>query len=328
MDFFASDPFLTSLAEDFYHAKELRIAIYEIGGRTFRLAEIGGGRTLVTGPFYDYVKPLHGDKGTRRGVVKFLPKVVTATVPLDGQHANNYERGAGQDPAPLIVWAGFPTWEAYLEFLRERNKDLLKVTQRRRAKLLTDHSAPTYLFDDRNVDALEALCTWKKAQYEGGHETLENPRALAMLRHLFEDGHLIVSTLKVHDRYLAIQAGFLWHGEYLALIPAYDPAFAKYGVGKELLLRMLEDSYRQGHKSFDFLQGAEPYKFDFATHVQIIESLGTPSLALRFRTRVQTGAKAALVRFSPRLFYNIKRMILGTRRVGNSLKQRNGREVP
>ncbi|WP_163161747.1 GNAT family N-acetyltransferase [Arthrobacter sp. Alg241-R88] len=320
MDFFASEPFLTSLAKEFHHAKDFLIKTYEIDGRIVRLAEINGRRTILTGPFYDYVKPLPSNHGATHGALKFIPSVVTSTIPLAGPKPNGYQLGTGQDPAPLIVWSGFSTWEAYEELLKERDKGLLRVMRRRRAKLLSEHGVPAYLFDDRNIEALEMLFTWKREQYEGGHETLQDPRALAMLRHLFEDGHLVVSSLKIRDQYVAVQAGFLWRGDYLALIPAYDPAFAKYGVGKELLLRMLEDSYRKGHKSFDLLQGAEPYKFDFATHLQIIESLGTPPLAYWVRSRAQAAAKAALVRVSPRLFYGVKRAVLAARRLRTSMK--------
>jgi len=326
MNFFASDVFLGALASDFYRATDFRFRTYTISGYSVRLAEINGKKPLVDGPFYDYVKPLPSPQGgDGDGHVRFIPKVVTSTVLLDDRNPGMAWAPTGQEPAPLVAWARFPTWAEYESFLHGRSKDMLKVMRKRRAKLAREHVAATYTFDDRNRGALELLCDWKRKQYQGGNETLENPRAVAMLRHLFDDGNLLLATLKVGDRYVAIHAGFIWDNEYLALIPAFDPAFAQYGVGKQLLLYMLQDSHQRGHSSFDFLQGAESYKFDFATHLQIIEPLGSPPLAYRVRRHAKTATKAALLRISPRLFHGLKRTILATRRLRHMLNPRNRR---
>ncbi|MFP3581112.1 GNAT family N-acetyltransferase [Arthrobacter sp. fls2-241-R2A-200] len=321
MDFFASDEFLTALASDFYQAKDFRFKIYSVNGHFFRLAEVDGKRPLVSGPFYDYIKPLPQHEAAAEPV-RFIPKVVTSTQTLDDLHPEASASYTGQEPAPLVVWDRFGSWENYEEFIHARSRNLLRHMRQRRAKLLANFAEVAYLFDDRDIQALELLCAWKCEQYGGGNETLDNVRARAMLRRLFLDGHLIVSSLKVADQYVALHAGFLWHDEYLALIPAYDPAFAAYGVGKELLIRMMEDSFRQGHKSFDFLQGAEPYKFDFATHSQIIEPLGNPPLTYRAKARAETATKTALVRSSPKVFYGVKKTILATRRLRNTVVNR------
>ncbi|MGO4186207.1 GNAT family N-acetyltransferase [Pseudarthrobacter sp. TAF60_1] len=313
MDFFASDIFLTAVAKDFYGAKHYRFKTYGINGHSVRLVEVNGRRPIVSGPFYDFVKPLTSEEMPDEAL-GFIPKIVTSTVQLDEDTPSDATKATSQDPAPLIIWKEFPTWEDYEALLHRRSKALLSNVRKRRTKLQREHGETTYRFDDHNSAAFDLLCAWKKGQYEGGNETLENPRAVAMLRSLFNDGHLILSTLKAGDRYVSIKAGFVWERHYLSLMPAYDPEFAKYGIGKDLLLRTLEHSYRTGDKYFDFLQGAEPYKFDYATHLQIIDSLGKPPISHEIRTRTERAVKAALMRLGPTTFYRVKRGILATRR--------------
>lgn len=318
MDFFASDAFLTALARDFHRARTFRFRYYDIQGLTVRLAEIEGKRPLVSGPFYDYVKPLAASAGPDQAL-RFLPKVLTSTVELDGSSPPPGTAASGEAPAPIILWKAFPAWPDYEAVVRARSKGLLSGIRRRRKRISEDHGETTFEPEDRNPAAFELLCNWKKDQYEGGHETLENPRAVAMLHGLFNEGHLVLSSLKVGARYVAIKAGFLWEGQYLSLLPAYDPAFASYGVGKDLLLRTMENSYRRGDVSFDFLQGSELYKYDFATHVQIIEPLGTPTLPYVVRTRAEAAVKSGLQRISPKAFYGAKRAILSARRLRHSV---------
>jgi CelD/BcsL family acetyltransferase involved in cellulose biosynthesis len=313
MDFFASDAFLTALAQDYHRAKSFEFKMFGVQGGQVRLAEINGGRTLTTGPFYDYVKSVPSD-GTAEGTVRYLPRLVTSVIPLDDLDPASSMPSTDQEPAPLIVWERFGTWEDYLALLGKRSKNLLTARRKKLRRTTEQFGAPEFTFDDRSVEALDLCVKWKIEQYEGGHETLEDPNAVAMLRSLFDDGHLVLSTLKVSDQYVAVHAGFLWESDYLDLISVYDPAFASFGVGRELRLRLLEYSYRQGHKSFDLLLGAEPYKWYYATHVQLIESYGKPPLARRTRDTLEKVVKERLVALSPHLFNRVKRLVIVGRR--------------
>ncbi|MBG6217351.1 hypothetical protein IWX75_001806 [Arthrobacter sp. CAN_A6] len=313
MDFFSSDAFLTALARDYHGARTFDFKMYEVKGRQVRLAEVNGSKILTTGPFYDYVKPVPSD-GKLKETINYIPKLLTSSIALGDEDPAASVPRTNQEPAPLIEWEGFTTWDEYLALIRKRSKSLLHNQRRRLRRMSEELGEPVFTFDNPDIEALHLCVEWKIQQYEGGHETLEAPGALAMLKSLFKDGHLVLSTLQVADKYAAVQAGFLWQGEYLALLPAYDPAFAKYGIGKELLLRMLDYSYHQGHQSFDLLQGAEPYKWDFATHVQLIESHGRPPRVRRTRDALERVAKQRLLALSPHLFYRVKRLVLLGRR--------------
>lgn len=324
MDFFASDTFLTALARDFYRAKTIELKTYGIQGSKahVRLAEINGKRAVHSGPFYDYVKPLPGSGATTppSGTLPYLPKMVTSVIALPDVDPTSVVPDTPLDPAPLVVWAAFDTWEAYLALIRKRSKSLLRTQRQRLRKLTEQFGEPEFVFDNPDIAAFTTCLEWKIQQYKGGHETLESAESVAMLQRLFEDRHLILSTLRVADEYVAFHAGFIWEDEYLALIPAYSPAFAKHGIGKEMLLRVMKHSFDSGHKSFDFLQGAETYKWEFATHVQIIESQGTPPLLTRVKAMAARTVKQGLLSASPELFYRAKRLVLEGRRAAAAVR--------
>ncbi|MFJ6538862.1 GNAT family N-acetyltransferase [Paenarthrobacter sp. NPDC091711] len=322
MDFYASDAFLTALARDFYRAKTIELKTYGIQGSKaqVRLAEINGKKAVHSGPFYDYVKPLPGLTTSPSEILRYVPKVVASVIALPDEDPTSVVPDTLLEPAPLVIWAAFETWEAYLALIRKRSKSLLRTQRQRLRKLTEQFGEPEFTFDNPDTAAFHTCLQWKIQQYKGGHETLESAESVAMLRRLFEDGHLILSTLKVADEYVAFHAGFIWQDEYLALIPAYSPAFAKHGIGKEMLLRVMKHSFDSGHRSFDFLQGAETYKWEFATHVQIIESLGTAPLLTRVKAVAAKTVKQGLLSTSPELFYRVKRLVLDGRQAAANVR--------
>jgi len=68
----------------------------------------------------------------------------------------------------------------------------------------------------------------------------------------------------------------------------------------------VEQSYRSGHKEFDFSIGLEPYKLFFATHVRATATLGTPTFRRQLvrLTKKVLGARHAL-RVRVRLLQNL-----------------------
>ncbi len=321
MDFFASDIFLTALARDYHRASTYAFKTYALEGQQVRLVEIDGGRPVTDGPFYDYVKPLPAEVPAQdpagspsQGTVSYLPRLVTSVIALQDRDPESSLPLFAQEPAPLIVWERFSTWEDYLALLSGRSRNLL-AAQRKKLRRMTDaFGDPVFTFDDRDPAALDSCIGWKIGQYEGGHETLEDPRALLMLKALYRDGHLVVSTLRLEGRCVAVHAGFVWEDDYLDVLSAYDPAVAVYGVGRELRMRLLEHSYRLGHRSFDLLLGTESYKWYYATHLQLVESYGTPPLARRVRDTAQRAVKQRLMALSPQLFYRAKKLVIAGRR--------------
>ncbi|WP_105031424.1 GNAT family N-acetyltransferase [Arthrobacter ruber] len=326
MDFFASDAFLTALARDYHGASTYAFRTYAIKGQQVRLVEIDGGRPITDGPFYDYVKPFPTG-GPSQGTVSYLPRLVTSVIALQDRDPESSLPLFAQEPAPLILWERFSTWEDYLALLGGRSKNNSTARRRKLRRMTEAFGDPVFTFDDRDPAALDSCIGWKIGQYEGGHETLEDPRALLMLKAMHRDGHLIVSTLRLEGRCVAVDTGFVWQGDFLDVVSAYDPAFAVNGVGTELRMRLLEHSYRLGHRSFDLLLGTESYKWYYATHLQLVESYGTPPLARRVRDTAQRAVKQRLMALSPQLFYRAKRLVLGARRRWAQLRNRRQQDT-
>lgn len=320
MDFFSSDAYLTALARDHYRAKRFEIKTYEIDGYWVRLAEINGKNPAVSGPFYDYVKPLPGPSPAAR-TVGFIPKLMTRTIALEDRDPQSAAPQTDQEPAPLILWGRFPAWEDYLYLLKQRSPTLIKKQRSRNARLARDHGELSFAYEDRNPEAFDKCLLWKMNQYQGGHETLANPGATAMLRRLFEDGNLVVSSLKIGDRYISAHACAREQKSHLSIMSSYDQSFASYGVGKELLHRVLEHSYSRGDEAFDFLQGREAYKWDYATHLQIIEAAGQPPLTYRVKAKSRQLAKESIVKLSPSLFLQLKRLALAGIRIKHGIRR-------
>lgn len=313
MDFFSSDPFLSALARDYYRAQEFEFKTYAVGDHCVRLVELNGKKPATSGPFYDYVKPLSDPVEAVPGI-SFLPRAVVGTVALDDREPLANAPMTVQEPALLITWSQFAAWEDYLSFVKTRSSGLLLKQRKCNMKLVQRYGEPDFEFENRDPEAFGKCLAWKLNQYAGGHEILSNPRAVGMLRRLFDEGHLVISTLKTDGRYISAHACFRESERHLSLIPSYNPSFSEFGVGKELLHRMLEHCYRQGDKAFDFLQGAEAYKWNYATHLQVIEAVGQPPLAHRVRSTSRRLAKDGIVKLSPTLFLQLKRLVLAARR--------------
>ncbi len=74
-----------------------------------------------------------------------------------------------------------------------------------------------------------------------------------------------VFLLRCDGRVIAATYCLEAHGHLYFYQPGFDPAFARFHVGKLLLAHVLETCFASEVTEFDFLRGLEPYKFDW-TH--------------------------------------------------------------
>lgn len=310
-DFFSSEIFLETLGRIYYRQSEFEIKDYSINDYCVRLLTIEGA-PIIEGPFYDYILPLpQASPGARP--ISYVPTLVTKNITLDEHEPETSLPPGHLDFAPLIKWAQFSSWEDYLTFIKGRSKSILSVQQKRTRKLIAEHGELTYIDDNPDRQALMQCIEWKIKQYPGGHETLEDPRAVNMLLELFGQGILSISTLGNEHQYLAIHLGIRWGKKYLGLVPAYDINFASYGVGKELNHRALEACFIRGDEEFDMLYGGESYKLDYATHAKLIYPQGMPTLSVRAKKYAQSAVKSTLLRIHPPVYYGVKKAIIKRR---------------
>lgn len=71
--------------------------------------------------------------------------------------------------------------------------------------------------------------------------------------------------LKLENTFLALGLCYVWRNVFYFQLPAFnqDQKFRKYGLGKLFVQKLIEWSLDQKLSVFDFLQGDEPYKFDW-----------------------------------------------------------------
>ena len=69
------------------------------------------------------------------------------------------------------------------------------------------------------------------------------------------------SVLEIDKKPVAYHFGFLHKGRFYFWKPAFDVQFENYSPGKILISRLLKMGFEEGWEVFDFLIGADPYKY-------------------------------------------------------------------
>ena len=65
----------------------------------------------------------------------------------------------------------------------------------------------------------------------------------------------------LNDKIIAVMYGFEQSNCFFSYIGGFDPDLAKYSPGSIILLYIIEDCINRGISEFDFLRGAESYKY-------------------------------------------------------------------
>ncbi len=75
------------------------------------------------------------------------------------------------------------------------------------------------------------------------------------------DGTIEVGILSHNDHVISYAYGFYYRNIYYYWNVGFLPEFSKYSPGKILLYFMLSEAFKNGYEEFDFMRGAEQYKF-------------------------------------------------------------------
>jgi CelD/BcsL family acetyltransferase involved in cellulose biosynthesis len=235
-----------------------------------------------------------------------------------GRYAQNVVRGAiersewnpGMHPqfelAPYVDWSRFSSFDDYRDLLLKRHRGLMRDRERRARSLIAAHGELVFTMDDLGDDVLVRAGQWKSRQLrQTGHDDYFSiPETMEFLQTLRERDLLVSSTLRAGGRLVSVWIGFVRDGIWSGWIFTYDPAFRKYSAGHQLLNCMLEQSYRLGHREFDFSTGGEDYKMIYATHGRLLGSIGRPPLG----KSIISFAKGELKQRSPKLFQAVRRL--------------------
>jgi CelD/BcsL family acetyltransferase involved in cellulose biosynthesis len=78
---------------------------------------------------------------------------------------------------------------------------------------------------------------------------------------MLDAGALRMHAIRVNERIAAVFYGFAHQGTVYYYLSGYDPALEKLSIGNIIVAHAIEAAVREGATTFDFLRGAEEYKY-------------------------------------------------------------------
>ncbi|GAA0551277.1 CelD/BcsL family acetyltransferase involved in cellulose biosynthesis [Rhizomicrobium palustre] len=298
MNFYATPAFLDAAAAVYFKDRSAAIEDVRIGEDVLRLLVVDG-KTIVTRLlFLDYHQPLAPHE---------IRKPVRA-----GRYAQSVSRGvmeaedwkpelfADQELAPYVDLTRFDSFAAYYEHLLSLHHGLVRDRERRARALIAKHGALSFTYDDTRPDVITKAAQWKGDQLRefGFPDIFENPQTLEFFAELRKRERLVCSSLRAGERLVSAWIGFVQEASWSGWVFAYDPSLRKYSVGHQLLIRMIEESFRRQHREFDFSAVAQDYKMFYATHGRLIGAIGKPTL----KRATELYARKILRQHRPELF--------------------------
>jgi len=122
-------------------------------------------------------------------------------------------------------------------------------------------------------------------------------RAVAHAAAMFDSGYAAYSSLVLGSETIAAHFGFGTPSTSYYYVPAYDPDYDKYSIGRALYFRALRAAIERGATRFDFLRGAEEYKLRWGGtecwNYEILASRRTPGAVAANALTAYRGLRAA-----------------------------------
>lgn len=163
------------------------------------------------------------------------------------------------DKAPFVKLDAYADFDAYL---RSRPKSL-RGDSRRQIRRLSETGEVAYQVHDR--ESLSDVLNWipdlereREAKYPGAR--LPAGYLARLADSMSPDGPVHCSSVTLDGKSISWHIGFCWRGVMYWYVPIYDSAFSTWSPGKIHLYCAIEDAFRTGVHTFDFLRGQETYK--------------------------------------------------------------------
>ena len=159
-------------------------------------------------------------------------------------------------------------WDEYREWVRQHSSIVKRQGQKTRA-LEREIGPIRFEFDCVHANVLEQLIEMKRAKYQRSNtfDILSVSWAADLLREIStvdKPGFKgLLSALWAGDELVACHFGMLTDNTLHYWFPIFDPKYAKYSPGTELLLSVTEEASRQGVSKVDLGYGDDAYKFKF-----------------------------------------------------------------
>ena len=92
-------------------------------------------------------------------------------------------------------------------------------------------------------------------------------------------GQLRIGELRGERELLAFILAFYWRGVAYTWNTQYKPSYASYSPGRLVLVRFVEQRFREGCRELDFMRGEERYKFDWTSYFRTNLALRSSPMA-------------------------------------------------
>jgi CelD/BcsL family acetyltransferase involved in cellulose biosynthesis len=135
-------------------------------------------------------------------------------------------------------------------------RQLRRFTRRLEAKGVLIEWVTPERFDERLLDSLFAL---KPEFFDADRRAFH----LALSRRAAAGRGPAGVVARRDDRVVGVLYGFWWGDTFAGYQHGWDPEYARDALGNVLVLHALERAAEHGARWFDFLRGAEPYKYRF-----------------------------------------------------------------
>ena len=168
-----------------------------------------------------------------------------------------------------------PSWDEYVSGLRKKDRHELRRKLRR---LTNGNQAEQYAFDDPDeiADAMPEFFRLMRASKPDKDDFL-TPDREQFFRDLAQElaprGQYKLFFLELNDVRVASCICFDYNGSYMLYNSGYDPKYSALSVGLLNKALCIQDAIETGKKSFDFLRGAERYKYNLGGTNQTIHEL-------------------------------------------------------
>lgn len=165
-------------------------------------------------------------------------------------------------------------WESYCGRLR---KKIIADSKRQKNRLEKDF--PGIRFEHISDASQAQNCLGELAKFhrlirkkKNNHSIFDEDKNLNFFRELavmmLKSGKFIFSVLRTEKQLAALHMGFADKDIFYYYIPAYNPEFGRYSIGRLLLIELMKYVFEHNFQRFDFMLGQEDYKQEWAANVQ------------------------------------------------------------
>lgn len=164
--------------------------------------------------------------------------------------------------------------QSFDDFLAARPKDLRRNLRRYKQKAEAIGPVTFEVADRARPELIDALIALHRARWQAAGEAgmIDANRSEAFLRDIAERfgaaGMLRIFSVRFADRIAAILLALRDRTTIYSYLSAFDPRCEEFGFGRELLAQALRYAHEHGYRKWDFLRGAEPYKFSWGAQAQ------------------------------------------------------------